>query len=80
MKFNYTTIIILDNLVLHYSNNNIYGYLYNNISLEIIKWSLFADYKLNDNLKLSLIISNYGAYETLQEEKFFLQMHLIQNK
>ena len=70
-KFNYTTITISDNLFLHYSNNNIYGYLYNNISLEITERNSLEGYKLNDNLILNLITNNYSAYKNSQKEKIF---------
>ena len=48
IEFNYTTINITETFFLHYSNNNIDGYIYNNISLIVNESYFFVENSILD--------------------------------
>ena len=89
IKFNYTTINITDKLYLHYSNNNIKGYIYNNISLVINESDIssengfqniyFLKYVYNSSLKNNSLNSlnkllEFKAFFNLKEIIIYLNV------
>ena len=86
-SFNFNTLKIADNLFLHYSNNNLFGHLYNNISLliEVIGGDIF---RLNNNLTLYLFTDNYFGSELNSDsylqnklnEKFYFSVLFYQKE
>ena len=67
VSFIYETIKITDSLYLHYSNNDITGYIYNNISL--ILNTKNTGYKINEilSLYLSKNIYNFSDFKNYSE-------------
>ena len=70
IKFNYKTIKIADDLFLHYSKNNIYGYIYNNISFYLDSSS--SDYMLDTNIyNYNFTFVNNTEFGILQFKNIF---------
>ena len=75
--FNYTTLKISDNIYLHYSNNNIFGTLYNNIQLIIKESNKYFENpdEISNNLTLSLYEDSYFSNNYLSRgENFYFKI------